>query len=281
MTVRNVINEFQWLTSHSSSNGATVTPGNNTYGAYAQLMPGATLTERAYGVQFVINSNSVSGQARDAMFKFGADPAGGTAYQDIGSDISCSCASPIGGTGIGVVTPVIPIRFEAGSSIAIAMSVNNATVGTAAAFCRLLWKPSHPELIPRTGTALRSYGTNPGSSSGTAVTPNSAGGKSAFVQLGTIAAGDSPWFWFGGVFCNNASMSNNPSWWDWALGSSSTVNRTIIADDLVAPGSAETFTRLWQGVYAQGNPGDQLFARAGGPATSPSGMSTSIYGVIG
>lgn len=281
MTVRNAFCEFQWLPSHSSSIGASVTPGNNTYGSYVQLLPAASLTERAYGIQFAINSMSSSGIARDAMFKFGTDPAGGSSFVDIGTDIACSCASPIGGTGVGVITPVIPIRFEAGSSIGVAMSVNASTVGTASAFCRLIWKPSHPDLVPRTGTALRSYGTNPGTSSGTAVTPNGAGSKSAFVQLGTIAAGDSPWFWFGGIFCNNSAMSNNPSWWDWALGSSTTVNRTIIADDIIAPSTAETLTRLWQGAYAQGNPGDGVFARAGGPATSPTGMSAGAYAVVG
>lgn len=284
MTVRNAFAEFQWLDSHSSSTGATITPGNNTYGTYVQLIAGGSLTERAYGIQFVISGVASSGQARDTCFKFGADPSGGSSYVDIGTDISCSCASSIGGgTGTGMVTPVIPIRFEAGTSIAIAMAINNATVGTGNAFCRLAWKPTHPELIPRTGVALRTYGVaTPGSpSTATAITPNNAGGKSAFVQLGTIAAGDFPWFWFGGVHCNNSAMSNNASWWDWALGSGTGTNRIIIADDVVAPSSAETLTRAIAGVYAQGNPGDLVFVRAGGPAASPTGMAAAAYAVVG
>ncbi len=283
MPVRSAFNEFQWLASAgSAAAGVAVTPGNNAYGSYVQLISGATLTEDAFGIELHLVAVAVSGSARDCMVKLAVDPAGGTSFagNDIGVDIACSCASAIAANGVGI-SYFFPIRFRAGSSIGVAMSVNNATVGTGSAYCRLPWKPTHPELVPRTGTAIRTYGSVPASSSGTTITPNSAGGKSAFVQLGTIAAGDFPWAWSLGVCCNNAVMSNNPSAWDLALGSSTTVNRVIVLDDLVAVSASETLTRVASCVYAQGNPGDLVLARAGGPAASPTGMSAAAYGVVG
>jgi hypothetical protein len=71
------------LASHgsvASSLGVVVTPGNNTYGSYVQMMTAAQVTSDAFAIAINVNSNAVSAAARDALLKVGFDPAGGTSY---------------------------------------------------------------------------------------------------------------------------------------------------------------------------------------------------------
>lgn len=281
MPIRRAINEFQLqiASATSAAAGATVTPGNNTYGTYVQLLSGAAVTDDAYGIWLNFNSIAVSAVARDCIAKVGFDAAGGTSYTDAILDLLCSCAGLMTGIGFGGINYFFPLRIPAGTSIAVAMSVNNATVGTGSAFCRLLCKPSHPEMV-WAGSFVRTFGTTPASSTGTAITPNSAGSKSAYVQLGSALA-ETLWYWCLGVGCNNTAMSNNQASWDLAIGSSTTVNRPIISDQIVVPTAAEALAYTSQGASAIGMTGDLIFARAGGPTTSPTGMSAAAYAVGG
>lgn len=268
------------LSASSAAVGASITPGNNAYGSYVQLLSGAQVTDDCFALDLNLNTISVSGSARDCLAKLGLDPAGGTSFVDTWLDILCSCASPIGGSGTGVTYRSVPLRVPKGWSVGVAMAVNNATVGTGAAKVTLYRQPSHPELMPRSGTFVRTFGTTLASSSGTAITPNGSGGKSAWVQCGSAAA-EQLWAICLGVGCNNAAMSNNPTAFNMGIGSSTTVNRQVGGDIDVSSGTAETLT--WQAEFQQAliNSGDLLFARAGGPAAFNTGASVAIYAVGG
>ena len=111
------------------------------------------------------------------------------------------------------------------------------------------------------------------------MTPNSAGGKSAFVQLGAPLT-ESLWYWTLGVGCNNAAMSNNQATWDLAIGDA-TDRRIVIADQLVIPTAAEVLAYTSAGAAAGASPGDRVWVRAGASAVSPTGMSAAAYGVGG
>lgn len=264
--------------------GTTVTPGNNTYGAYAQLLPGSSVPDNVFGIQIQINSLAVSAAARGALAKIAVDPGGATSFagNDVIPDLLCGSAGVLAGnTGAGV-SYYFPLAMKAGSAIGCAMSVNNPTVGTGACRVRLFCKPSTFE-APRTGSFVRAFGINAASSSGTVIVPNSVGAKSAYVKLGAaaIAAGEVLWWWCLGVNIDQAVSSNNGHEADLAGGSSTTVNRPFITDQLVLPGAAETMSWSCPGVFAVGNPGDFLFARAGGQAVSPTGLSYAAYGMGG
>lgn len=274
-------NEFQLqiVSATSAAAGTTITPGNNTYGTYVQLLSGAAVTDDAYGIWLNFNGISVSAVARDCIAKVGLDSAGGTTYTDTIVDLLCSCAGILTGVGLGGINYFFPLKIPAGTSIAVALSVNNATVGTGNAFCRLLCKPSHPELVSA-GSFVRTFGSTPASSSGTAITPNGAGSKSAYVQLGS-ALTETLWYWTLGVGCNNAVITNNQATWDLAIGSSTTVNRPVVVDQLVVPAAAEILSYTGQSASVIGVSGDLVFARAGGPASSVTGFSAAAYAVGG
>lgn len=259
--------------------GAVITPGNDAYGTYVQLLSAAQVTDDAYGIWICINSVAVSAVTRNLLANIGADPGGGTAYQVVIPDLLGSCAGSMTGTGLGGIWYYFPLGFRAGTSLACQMSVHNATVGTGNCFVKLVRQPSQG-VPPRVGSYVRAFGVTSASSSGTAVTPNGAGSKSAYVQLGTIAAGDVLWSWCGGIGCDNSVMSNNQSTWDFAIGSASN-KRIVISDQLVIPTAAEVLAYTSPGATAIGIGGDGLYVRAGGSASSPTGMSAIMYGVGG
>jgi hypothetical protein len=264
----------------SAANGVTVTPGNNAYGSYVTLI--AAQTSASFAFDLNVNTFSVSGQARDGLARLAFDPAGGTSFagNEFWSDILISCAGPISGNSLGVSYLGVPVMVPAGWSVGISMSVNNATVGTGAAKITLYGGPSHPELMPRSGTFVRTFGASLASSSGTAITPNSAGGKSAWVQCGAAAA--EPLFAMAlGVGCNNATMSNNSTAFNKSRGSSTTVNMQVGGDVDVSSNTSEALS--WKSSFelAVINAGDLMFARAGGPAAFNTGASVAIYAVGG
>lgn len=261
------------------SSGTSVTPGNNTYGTYVQLIAGASVTDDVYEIWITINSGFVSGQARDTLVKIGTDPAGGTSYTDTILHLAGSCAGVLAASnqGGGGIWYRFPLMIRAGTSIAAAAAVNNATVGTTRCYVKLMSRPTMPS-VPRVGTFVRTFGATTASSSGTAIVPGTAT-KSAYVLIGTTS--DPLWFWNFGVCINNASSSSNAAVWDLALGSSTTVNRNIIVDQVVMPGPLETLDYYSFGATAQSAIGDGVYGRAGGPFGSPSGMSVIAYGLGG
>lgn len=263
----------------SVSPGAVVTPGNNTYGAYTQLLSGAQVTDTAYGFWVNVNSLAVSGAPRDALAKVAIDRAGGASYLDIASDLLVSCAGSLSGVGLGGIWYWIPLLIPAGSSVALAASVNNATVGTCSSFVRLMCKPTSLT-PPRTASFMRSFGITPATSSGTAIVPNGAGGRSAYVQVGS-ALTESLWYWCIGAGCNNAAMSNNATTFDLAVGSSTTVNRLIVTEQTVIPTTAEVLGYTSQGAYGLAAINENVYIRAGGQAVFPTGASCAAYGFGG
>lgn len=281
MSTRAPINGWELYINSASSAalGTSVTPGNNTYGAYAQVLSGASVTDDIYGIKININSMAVSGSARDAIATVGLDPAGGTSYTDTIIDLLCGAAGTITGVGCGGVWYDFPLFIKKNTSIAIKASVNNATVGTCNAFVQLRGAPTGP-IIPRTGTFVRTFGTTPGSSTGTAITANGAGSKSAYVQLGSATV-EPLWYWCLGIGINNNNMSNNPSSWDLAVGSSTTVNRLVVNDQLVIANTSEVLAYASNGAYSFTESGAGVFARGGGPATVSTGMSAAAYGMGG
>jgi hypothetical protein len=287
VTVRqSQINEWALpiLSATSAANGVTVTPANNAYGSYVTLIGPQTATSFVFDLN--VNTFNVSGQARDGLARLAFDPAGGTSFagNEFWSDILISSASPLGGNGLGVSYIGVPVTVPAGWSVGIAMAVNNATVGTGAAKITLYGGPSHSELMPRSGSFVRTFGASiallTAGTGGTAITPNSAGGKSAWVQCGSAAA--EPLFAMAiGIGCNNATMSANATTFNKARGSSTTVNMQVGGDVDAASQTSEALS--WKSPFEQAviNTGDLMFARAGGPAAFPTGASVAIYAVGG
>lgn len=276
------VNEFGLIVSSVSgapgaSVGSSTTPGNNSYGSYASIMSGATVTDDVYGLWIIVSTGFSSGAARDILLTIGLDPAGGTSFSDWITDLAGSCASNYGGAAsAGGVKYFFPLFVKAGTAIGAKSSVNNATVGTVSVGVKLLCKPSRPDLL-RLGTQVRTYGSTAASSSGTAVTVGGAS-EGAWTSLGTVAAGDRPWFWQVGTCINNATMNNNGLHVDLGIGDGSN-KRVVIQDQLILTGTTETISAECPGAYAKACPGDVVYGRAQG-TSAVTGTSLIAYGVI-
>lgn len=258
--------------------GTSVTPGNNTKGAYAQVLTGANVSKDVFGLLVNINSNAVSTAARDAIVDIGVDPAGGSAYNVLIPDLLGSCAAPaIGAFGSGI-TYFFPIWIKAGSSVAARASVNNATVGTLRVRCRVLGAPKDKRSI-LVGTKCLAYGITAASSAGTAITPGTTS-EGAWTSVGTVAAGDEPWFWQWGLGINNATITAVGYTADLGIGDGT--NKVIVGEERVYQG---TTGEAWydngvsEGRFAS-QAGDGVYMRVQCSGTSAAGISAAAYGVV-
>lgn len=260
--------------------GTTITPGNNTMGTYAQVLSAANVSFDAFGVMINFNSNAVATAARDTICDIGIDPAGGTAYNILLPQLLASCAGVAigsnGGTGINYFFPVF---IKAGSTVACRASVNNATVGTLICRMRILGAPRDARNMV-VGSRVVAVGVTAGSSAGTAVT-SGQGSDGTWTSLGTIAAGDNPWFWQYGVGINNATMSSTQYTADLAIGDAST--KPIVCEDRVwFGGTNETWTDSGPDPFGafQAAAGAICYGRIQASGTPNSGLSMAAYGVV-
>lgn len=257
--------------------GTSVTPGNNTYGSYAELIDGALVTQDVWWIDILISSGATAAAARDLIVTIGIDPSAGTSYVDTINHLLGSGAAAYdvysGGVWYG-----FPLRIPAGSSIAAKASVNNATVGTVRVTARLYGLPRHPEVTPL-GSFVRSFGVTLGSSSGTTVTPGTTS-EGSYAQLGTATA-EPLWYWEWGVGVSDSTMSSVVHHCDLACGDA-TNKRLIVLDGLVHFSSNEaTSKQRHQGEFMRVATGDLIYGRMQCSGTVDSAISMMAYGVGG
>ena len=72
--------------------GTSVTPGNNTYSSYVDLL--SATSEDSDWIEININSIGTSATATDTLVTIGVDPAGGTSYTDFIPHLLASAAGP-------------------------------------------------------------------------------------------------------------------------------------------------------------------------------------------
>lgn len=256
--------------------GTSVTPGNNTYGSYVQVL--TATSDETYLCRITLTSWSVSAAARDALVTIGIDPAGGTSYADLITDLVAACAPTYIQVVPGPVIYEFPIIVPAGATVAAKASVNNATVGTGRVSIALFGRPSRPELV-KAGSFVQTFGSTPGSSSGTAITPGGAA-EGAWTQIGS-ALTVPLWFWEFGYGVNNATMANNAHHVDIGLGDASN-KKLVIPNGLVYETTSETLAKAAQGRVGLGAIGDIVYARVQtGTAAATANTSLIVYGVGG
>lgn len=272
-------------TQPGASNGTTITPGNNTYGSYATVLAGASLTDDAYGIEIWFNSGAVDATARDGIATIGFDPAGGTSFGGLGGvtgneihHLLWSCCGDMRSISMGPVWYYFPIYIKAGTTIGCKASVNNATVGTVKCFVRLHCKPSRPELV-RAGSFVRSFGALVASSCGTAITAGT-GTDGTYTQLGSALA-EPLWYWEYGVGINTDTIINNCQFTDIAVGDASNKKR-VISNGVSISSQLETNLKPAMGAYGTGAIGDLVYGRMQvGDNVTLTGYSLMAYGVGG
>lgn len=259
----------------SSAWGTTITPGNNTFPAYAVILAAGSVTQNVYGISITLWGTNVGAQAKDCLVDIGVDVAGGTNWTTL---IPALFASNIQGVTVGGgVTYYFPVYAPSGSSFAARASTNNATVGAVRVQIDVFGSPLSG--AARAGTTVTAVGATLASSSGTAVTPGGAA-EGSWTSVGTIAA-DS-WYFQLGVGCNNATQAALVYAWDVSPDNGSTF---LIRDAMYATSTGEAMSPYNNAVQHINqrtiSSGATLYARAQCSGTTDTGWSAIVYAVSG
>lgn len=274
--------QYSNQTTPSVTPSTSITPGNNSFPAYAEILSDTVVVEDCYAIAINICSNAVGAAARDTLVTLGFDPAGGTSYTDTISNLLGSCASQytVGTTGGVGIWYYFPLWIKAGTAIAAKASVNNATVGTLRVWIKLYAKPTRPDLL-RCGTFVTTLGATTASSSGTAVTPGTSGAEGAYVSLGTPSVPH--WYWECGMGVNDGTMTTGMQHVDIAAGDAT--NKFIVRQDVIfITGSTESITKHQQveDAYREVEASLNIYGRVSNSiGTNDSNYSLCAYGVGG
>lgn len=270
------VGEFTWHVSNmdgvrpSASPGTSITPLQNTYGSYTEVL--GDLAFDAWGIHIVVSSNAASANARDTLLTIGIDTSGGTSYVTHIPDLLVSNASS---QSTGGIHYYFPIHIPAGSSVAAKASMNNASPTAFPVWVTVYGKPRNPQNVKK-GQFVRAFGINSGTSSGTSITPGTAS-DGTWTLIGSSNSTDIFWHWQIGFGFNNADQTGYTYFAEFSENDAS--NQRIIGPTIVWTGSSERCTKPLSTFEYVAKSSSTFFARmraSGGPDT---GVSLALYGV--
>lgn len=281
MIITPQVPEFNYVTGNVTSarpatnHGTSITPGNNTYGSYTEIVSAANITKNCYRVVININSIASSTNATDSLCTIGIDTAGGTSWVDLISHLLCAGAQTYvvaGGSGGGHWYD-FPLFIPAGSSIAAKGSINNATVGTQYIAMWLWGAPTDPSAL-KVGQKVETIGATPASSTGTSFTEGTTS-DGAWTSLGTTTK---PCFhWNLGFGVNNGATAAVSHSLGLSYGNG-TSQKIIIRDKPSNTGSTETVGTQPFVNYCSVPVGATMYGRGQSSGTAQSGLSLAAYG---
>lgn len=272
--------DFRWKISNvdgtrpAGNLGTSLTPGNNSKGSWAQVH--TAIAYDTWDVEIIINSGSASAAARNILIDIGYDPAGGTTYTTLVSNLAGSCAGGLADLGGQVYH--FPVRIPAGSTIAARASVNNATVGTVRVIINLQGRPAHPEWH-KVGSYVVTVGDVSATSTGTTVTPGTTS-EGAWASLGSPSK--DAWHWQLGCLVNDSTMAALAYFAELGVGDGTT-ETVIVKDMLVRTDASErmAFNNPSTGCEKYVGTGQTLHARSQCSGNADSNFSCIAYGVGG
>lgn len=255
--------------------GTSVSPAQNAYGSYTEILSDASVTRNCYFMELNFNNVGTSAVAKDMIVTIGIDTAGGTSYVDFIQHLLASCAHPYGTQPYGH-TYYFPVFIPAGTAIAAKASVNNASLGTVNVIIKLWGAPDDPENLIY-GQGVETIGAVTASSRGTTVTSGTTSDGS-WTSLGSTTRNCFAWQY--GMGCNDTTMSALNYHADLSYGDGT--NQIIIGQDKIySATSGELLGSI-------GNPpllchvpsGGGIYGRLQCSGTADSGLSMAAYGVF-
>lgn len=190
-----------WGTNPASTIGTSVVPGaSNSEGSWTQIASSANIAHDCYWIYIQVHSGGTSAAAKNHLLDIGVDPAGGTSYTAVISNLDVGATPTLAQAGNREY--VFPFYIIAGSSVAVRIQGSNATAGTVRVAARFYGYPSQPEAVP-VGTFSETFGTIT-NSNGNSFTPGNAADGS-WVDLGATT---NPLWWFQlGYGIDNATIT--------------------------------------------------------------------------
>ncbi|MBA3421646.1 MAG: hypothetical protein H0U12_07105 [Thermoleophilaceae bacterium] len=272
------VNRITDGTQPAGGQGVSVTPAQNAFGTYAQILGTASslpIDFDCYELEILVNNSAITGTARDTMVTIGFDEAGGTTYTDKILHLVCgptSLAADSGEWPAGGVTFKFPLRIKAGTSIAAKASVNSATLTAFQVSAIVRGKPTHPELI-WAGSGVETIGASTGTSAGTGITSGGAD-EGAYTLLGSSTKRYR--YMELGVGYNSAGMFYSANWVDIGIDAAST--RRVIRNADFRTDTNETLTKRVALTPANVPAGSAIYARVQSTTASQT-PSIAVYGV--
>jgi len=257
------VNKFSFKYSNigatpSLTPGTAVTPGaSNAEGSWTEVASAANISQDIYGFLLWVSGGATSTQQKDHLLDIGVDPAGGTSYTAIISNIICGESPAITNAGVLGRFYYFPHRIKSGSSVAVRIQGNNATAGTVQVVMEFYGQPSHPELV-RAGQYAETIGTIT-NSGGVTFTPGDTGTEGAWTSLGTTTR--ALWWWQLCVQVSSGTISGRTYYLDLAYGDAS--NKVVIIENLpLAAGGSETIAHpLAINAFCEVPAGAEIFIR--------------------
>lgn len=279
-----------WQSRFHSADAPTLTPGtlvapgnSNSEGNWVEIISDANVTFDVWEIHVWVTGTDASGVARRCLLDIGADPAGGTSYTAIVSDLLC------GGRSATLIVNDdntayfrIPIFIKSGSAIAARMQTSVASdTGNERVAMSIFGNPTRPEIVPL-GQFTETIGLSGANSDGTDINfPGVANTWSSWTSLGTTSK--TMWYWQIMTQNNETTMTNDPCLAQLSYGD--VTNKVIIIPhyrylqtntESVRPASDH---KSWNYHVVPG--GSELFCRVMREQTSTTGGGYAALGVGG
>lgn len=277
-------NEFCWsvdnwgATLTDAGLGTAVTADVTTAhvkGAAASLIAGASVTEDVYGMSILFCGGSTAGTIRRYLADILIDPAGGTSWSTLISNLLVNSPSLL----LGGYRYYFPVYLKNGTSIGCQQqcSTNNIAMRVAVT---LHGKPSRPDLI-KVGTKFETFGAVTGTTSGTAITPG-ASTEGSYTSMGTTT-NDLWWWQWGGIAVNDTSTSTDLNVGDVACGDATNKKICVLRNSCPNKGSEEcgkeTMGLVRPIKHIKG--GETVYVRAFYTGAADTTPTTTAYGMGG
>jgi hypothetical protein len=260
--------------------GTSVTPGaSNVEGAWQQVASAANISEDIYCLVVRVTDHNTTAVQFDGLLDVGVDPAGGTSYTAIISNVLCGQADASSQDGI---IFIFPIKIKAGSTIAVRIQGSNATPGTALVRITAYGKPTRPDAV-MAGAYAETVGAITGSG-GVGFTPGNSNAEGAWQSLGTTAK--DLWWWQLAVQISNGTTTNLLYHIDLAYGDATNKHEIITNAFLSVPGTAERIIYVANVAnlpecFRHVPAGSEIFVRGTCSGTANTGFNAVAIGIGG
>lgn len=268
-----------WGTNPASTIGTSVVPGaSNAEGNWTQVATSGNIAQDVVAFYMQVHTGATSAAQKSHLLDVGVDPAGGTSYTAIISNLVCGCSPSLSQAGNREF--FFPLRIPAASSVAVRIQGSNATAGTVHVPMRFYGQPSAPYTLPF-GTFSETIGTIT-NSSGVSFTPGNAADGS-WVSLG--ATTNPMWWWQLGYQIDNATITAEYTYIDLAWGDASNKHRIFRmmhgGTTSETCGLAAQTQLLWHAAYQPVPAGTNIYVRGRCNNAPDTGYNAVAVGVGG
>jgi len=263
----------------NTTGAGTVTPGaSSAEGSWATIVTAPA--SNVWGFYVEVYGGSTGGQSKQHLLDIGVDPAGGTSFTAIITDLPCGGSA--NSTDLGHQSFYFPLYIPANATVGARIEGSNATAGTVTVLIRLFGQPSRPEGIVL-GSFSETIGLAGSGSLGTSVTPGN-GTAGSWVSLGTTT--QHLYWWQIGVQLDNAAVTaGRQTYFELAYGDGT--NKHVICERFVQNTGAEEIFELTSLMANEANcyfpvpAGATLYMRATCSAAPDTGWNVAAVGVGG